>query len=259
MKRILLIVILLISLKSYSSQITIGLNTKNIVAWNIWEYQDGELKQYLFLYNKDIEGMNIEIKLKRFEVVDYNFKLIKTDLTFHKIVLKPDELIKLAYPQKTTDLDFMEFFENQKSVGLMAINSVQPKKSFVRKKYRYYSNEYVNSGRLMFWIRLESIFDQNTKISFEAILRRKDDFQLIKILNNENNFRSLNKNLTDLKSSDKSIIALSKKNKRANVELVKKQKNDSIIIITIFSNYVELGNLTSSRYGKIVIFSGKSA
>ena len=254
MKKILLIFILLYGLNSYSSQIAIGLVTNDLIVWNIWEYNDGELKQYLILYNKDFKRKDIKIKLKRLKEVGTNFEVVKTNKIFHHISLKPVQLLKLEYPKKTERLDFMDFFDNHKSIGLMQINSDRPKKSFVQKKYSYYSNESINSGYLGYWVRIESIFNHESEIGFESKLRRKGDVQLIKIIDDVESFVNQNVYLTDLKSTDNSIIELNSRKTRASAKLRKVKFEKGIILITISMNYIEQGNLISISNSRIGIF-----
>lgn len=257
MKKILLISILFYGLNSYSSQIVIGLVTDDIIAWNIWECYEGELKHFLILYNKDFKRKNIEIKLKRFKEVGTNFEVVKTNKTFYQISLKPDQLLKLEYPKKVERLDFMDFFDSHKSIGLMQINSDRPKESFVQKKYGYYSNESINSGYLGYWVRIESIFNPESEIGFESNLRRKGDVQLIKIIDDVESFYNQNVYLTDLKSTDNSIIELNSRKTRASTKLRKVKFEKGIIPITISMNYIEQGNLISISNSRIVIFRRK--
>jgi hypothetical protein len=257
MKKILLISILFYGLNSYSSQIAIGLVTDDIIAWNIWEYNNGKLKQYLILYNKDFKRRDIEIKLIRFKEVGSNFEVVKTNITFYQISLKPNQFLKLKYPKKIERLDFMNFFDSHKNIGLMSINSNRPKESFVQKKYGYYSNESINSGNLGYWVRIESIFDPESEISFESKLRRKGDVQLIKIIDDLESFVNQNVYLTDLKSTDNSIIELNSRKTRASTKLRTVKLEKGIILITISMNYIEQGNLISISNSRIGIFRRK--
>ena len=72
MKKILSLLALLIILKVNASAIGMGLNSPNIYAVNVWENNKGQLKHYLYIYNKSEKHVKIVIKQNLSLSIIYN-------------------------------------------------------------------------------------------------------------------------------------------------------------------------------------------
>lgn len=257
MKPLLLLVFLLFAgIKSYASQLVIGLSSKSLIAWNIWEYKHGELKQHLLLFNQGEKEINVEIKEKRFSDNGNTFSEITTDSTFYKLDLAPGKLMKLAYPQVKGSMVYMEFLENQEDIGLMEINLAHPPAAFVQKKFGYYSNESINSGELGYWVKLSSIYDPKAKISFglDEQGRKYEVSQLIKVLKPGEEISRDKEELSALKDTDESILEVSKGKKEAAFKLNETTGNQPFIPVSLFANHLSNGRLLMSAFNRIGIF-----
>lgn len=257
MKKLFLITLLFLTgLESYASQLVVGLTSENLVAWNIWEYKQGELKQYLLLCNQGEQKINMEIKEKRFSDNGISFRDISTDTTYFKLDLAPGKLVKLAYPQVKGKLVFMEFLENQKDIGIMEINLTRPPTAFVQKKFGYYSNEGINSGLLGYWVKLSSIYDLKAKISFglDEQGRKYEVSQLIKVLKPGEQIPRDKMELSAEKATDKSILEVSKGKKEEIFRLTETTGNNGFIPVSLFANHLEKGRLLMSAFNEIGIF-----
>lgn len=257
MKKILpLLLLLLVSLKSYSSQLAIGLISENLVAWNVWEYKHGELKQHLLLFNQSKKEIAVTIKEKRYYDNGITFKDISTDTTFHELALAAGKLVKVPYPQSTGKMVFMEFLEDGEKIGLLEINPAHPPKAFVQKKYGYYSSEGINSGLLGFWVKLTSIYDPNATISFgyDQGQRKYEMSQLIKVLQPGEEIPRDQIELAARKATDKSILEINPRQKEASFRIKEKAAGRRFIPVPLLANHLEKDRLLMSAFTEIGIF-----
>ncbi len=256
MKKILIVLLFLFSLKAHASQLLIGLFSENIVAWNIWEYKDGVLQHHLLLFNKGKSARELQIKQKSFKAKDTSFEVVPTDVTFHQLSLDPGQLVKVAYPQRTDEARFMEFFENRESIGMLEIREEEPAKAFVDKKYGFYSNEGINSGPLGYWVKLKSIHDPKTEVvfGFDLKLSKKEHSQLIKVLKHDQNIPQDQSDLAVLKAADKTIIEISQPKSEAVFNLDLNPEEKSFQPVFLFSNHFENRRMFMSAMKWIGIF-----
>lgn len=260
MKKYLIVLFCIIQIQSYASQIAVGIFSKNVIAWNIWEYNKGKLKHYLYLFNQSNEKIKVEVKLKKFKSDGgTGFEEVKTNKVFFKVKLTSNQILKLSYPEKSDRLDFMEFFENDKRIGLLNFNSDKPNQSFINDKYKFYSNSSFNNGSGIFWIRFESVFSPITEVGIIAKLNPKDyDYYLIKLItrdketdDGESSWTKLNK----LQKSDESIIKLDKSANPYTFKLQRDFEQKKFISLIFIMEFVKDGKMQSAENGRIPIFN----
>ncbi len=189
-----------------SAEIPVGLTSNNIFTWSVWENDKGVLKHYLYIYNKTKKEIKLQIKLKKFKP---NGEEMNVDKEIYKTFLAPTRITKLDYPTTTDKLSYMNFFEDGKTVGVIAFNMEEPQRSFVDNKFRFYTNAGVNASKGSVWMRIESIYNVNSEIGFTTLIKNDTDVFLLKITDaNTGDANSYLGKLDSLKQTDATILKL---------------------------------------------------
>ncbi|HEX8328251.1 MAG TPA: hypothetical protein VF629_11970 [Hymenobacter sp.] len=196
MKKLLLLLLLVLHVPAWGSQIVVGLTSDNLISWSVWERQGSTLKHYLLLYNKGTQEVDVKIKLKRFASVGTNFKDVPTNRTFFHVTVPPHQLLQLKYPKKLLRSDYTEYFENDKAIGLLPATTDQPGKALLNDSYRFYTDQGINARHLNYWVALESIDDLPNRISLTAAHKfyppsemLKQEYHLVKLYPGGPNYR----------------------------------------------------------------------
>ncbi|MBC8085074.1 MAG: hypothetical protein H7Z21_17900 [Hymenobacter sp.] len=220
-----------------ASQIVTGLRSENLVAWSVWEKQGLRLKHYLLVYNNGAQPLQIDVKLKKLRSVSTNFEDVHTNNTFFRQLLHPKQLVKFPYPRKAADLEFFEFFEAGKSVGLMTIDTSRPNAALLKEPYHFYSNQGMNSGEMLYWVALESIYTVPAHIRITAESRFRNQYYLTKLCPAYDENFSWPYKLDSLSTQDASIIKFDSARTSATLPVPSNQS-------TLNSNFVKLILLT---------------
>jgi hypothetical protein len=61
MKKYIFILIVISQIPCFASQIIVGLRSNKLIVKNIWERNNGELKHFLYIYNKTQKEITLEI------------------------------------------------------------------------------------------------------------------------------------------------------------------------------------------------------
>ncbi|HET6228159.1 MAG TPA: hypothetical protein VFF27_17900, partial [Bacteroidia bacterium] len=158
MKKYLSLLALVLIVKAHASTIGLGLNSTNIYAISVWENNKGQLKHYLYLYNKSDKHVKLVIKQKKFKWVGSVPEEIKApEKELYKTELAPGRITKFDYPLTPPAGNYMNFIENGKEVGLLDFNAAEPERTIVEEQYKYYFNNGISGGSTMFWFKFESI------------------------------------------------------------------------------------------------------
>ena len=168
MRKELLLLLLVLHVPAWGSQIVVGLASDNLVSWSVWERKGNALKHYLLLYNKGPQQMEVKIKLRRFSSDGSQFTNVPTNQTFFHVAVGARQLVRLKYPKKQLGLDFMEYFENGQSIGLLPASTDRPGKAVLNNQYRFYTNQGANSGQMGYWLAFESIDAPPTRLVLTA-------------------------------------------------------------------------------------------
>lgn len=257
MKSCFIILLVFVGLQSFASGITVGLHSENLIAWSVWESNEGKLKHQLLIFNKGKEKINVEIKLKQFKAGETGFEEINGDKTIHKANVGSNQLVKTDYPEKSTELDFMEFFENDKSVGMLRISTIAPAPSFITKKFKFYSSEALNTGDLGYWIRLVSIYDPNTEVGISTEMS-EGGYDLIKIITNEKEMETYWSKLFALHPSDTTILKLSGAGNSAAAHFKGTWGEKKVLTFPILKEHVSGDKVTGISGGKAIPVFRKS-
>jgi hypothetical protein len=191
MKRILFILLMLGQLPALASQIVVGLRSDNLLSWGVWEREGTRLKHYLLLYNKGSQPLTVTIREQRFRPAGSNFADVGTHKLLHRTQLKAQQLVRLRYPASRGKLDFMEYFENGASIGLLPINARRPDAvALGGVAYRFYTSEGANSDGMSYWLAFNSLYSPPTHLQLTAeptepraagLRRGEEEYGLVKL------------------------------------------------------------------------------
>ena len=228
MKKYIFILIIISQIPCFASQIVVGLSSKNIIVKNIWERNSGELKHFLYVYNKTQKEINLEIKLNSFESNGTNFHLADSH-TIYTNQIAPNLITKFEYPQSSTNLDFMCFIEDGIDIGLLNFNAKEPEKSFVNDQYNFYSNEIDRSVEISLWLRYKSLSDPSSEVGVLSI-EKASDYLLLRFANDsKNDLKKYEGKLDSLQKTDKSIIKLDQSNNVYTFKLNKDFRKENVL------------------------------
>ena len=137
MKKILSLLALLIILKVNASAIGMGLNSPNIYAVNVWENNKGQLKHYLYIYNKSEKHVKIVIKQKKYKWVGTVAEELKApEKELYKTELAPGRITKVDYPLIPGPGNYMNFTQHGIEIGLLDFNAAEPERAIVEDQYK---------------------------------------------------------------------------------------------------------------------------
>ncbi|HEX8659576.1 MAG TPA: hypothetical protein VF690_18690 [Hymenobacter sp.] len=188
MRKAFILLLLVLHMPAWGSQIVVGLRSDNLISWSVWERNDNTLTHYLLLYNKGQQQVDVKIKLRRFATVGTNFKDVPTNRTFFHVSLPAHQLLRLKYPKKLLRSDYTEYFENDKSIDLLPATTDQPNKSVLTAPYRFYTNQGLDARYLGYWVAFESIDETPKRLALTAAHRFnspsetiKEEYHLVKL------------------------------------------------------------------------------
>lgn len=206
MPRLLLFFLVFLQLPAQASQIAVGLWSKNLLAWDVWE-KDQQLTHRLLLHNQGARPIEVEIRLLRFKTVNNQFVTVPTHKVLHKVQLAPRQLLQLRYP-KPGGNDYMEFFENGRRIGLLEINGTPPSAPALQAGFRFYSGTSANSGQLGYWLGFDALYGGPSRLGFYAPKRYPEQYQLVKITVGYDTLSRAPSNLDSLRTLDPAILRL---------------------------------------------------
>jgi hypothetical protein len=135
-------------------QIITGINAKYLNVWRFWKNESGKSKHQMLIFNPTDKTINVSIKQKVYESHGSWFreKLEAKKKLAGPWNLKPYDYVIASVPHKPEGqkLAFMEFLENEKTVGLLDFGDDSPK-NLNPNYYSILSCERLNSGYSGFW------------------------------------------------------------------------------------------------------------
>ena len=210
-----LFVLVILIIKSHAGNpntLGLGLNSSNIYAINVWENNKGQLKHYLYIYNKSEKHVKILIKQKKYKWVGNVAEELKApEKELYKAELAPGRITKLDYPLSPGAGNYMNFSENGKEIGLLDFNSAEPERVLVEEQYKYYLNNGISGGSSMFWFKFESLSAFDTKMGISCKTKATNERYVLKQMDTAEDKLQ---NLDSLSQTDKTIIKLDPTNNK---------------------------------------------
>lgn len=93
---------------------------------------------------------------------------VETNQTFFHLTLAAHQLVRLKYPKELLRSDCTEYFESERSIGLLPASTGRPGKAMLNDHYCFYADQGINSGPSGYWLALESIDALPTRIVLTA-------------------------------------------------------------------------------------------
>ena len=247
MKKLIILLFCILHFTSHAGQIAAGIHSKDLIVWQMWETTGG-LKHYLYVYNKTTAEIKLTIKLKRFEshADNSNFEIVPTDKTFSETSLPAEQLTKIPYPEKEMELDFMDFFVANASIGLLNFITDKPDATFINSAYKYYALNF--SGPAKAWLRFASIYDPNTTVGITVKLPNATDYYLVKVLDNDLSGEASWGKLHTLQATDASIIKLDNSSAPYTFNLHKSFGTEKIAMLIMNTEYVQVRDIKNGTY-----------
>lgn len=159
MRKVLLLLFLLGQLPALASQIVVGLRSDKLISWGVWEREGTTLEHYLLLYNKSSQPLNLVIREWNSEAASPARCAVSKLKSLYRSKLPTKQLVRLRYPKLRAN-GFMEYLEDNASVGVLPSNTDRPDAAVLRgEAYRYYTNEGANSGglRYCYWLAFNAL------------------------------------------------------------------------------------------------------
>lgn len=254
MKKCLLLLLVVLTVRVFGGQIPVGLNSDNIHAWGVWENEKGVLKHYLYVYNKTKKEIKLQIKLKKYKPAGNDFEEVKMDKEIYKTALAPARVTKLDYPANSDRMCYMNFFEDGKSIGVIPFNMEEPLRSFVDNKYKYYSNDVINKLKAGLWMRFVSINDPLTDMSFSTNLKNPNEAVFVKIISlkgeDESKYQA---KLDSLQQADKTILKLDPSAPLQTIKLQGDLGGNKFIALPLIVQYMQNGKEVGRIFSKVYI------
>ncbi|TGE22362.1 hypothetical protein E5K00_19155 [Hymenobacter aquaticus] len=198
--------LLLLQLPTRASQVVVGIVSKNLLVWDVWEKDPQNLTHRLLLHSSAAQDVRVEIRLRQYREMN------RVPAPRGKVVfrgkLPPGQLTQLRYPHSPTGHDFLEVFENGRSVGLLEINSRRPEAALVQNGLRFYTNTGANGGPLDYWLGFESLYAGPSRLVFHRFQGYPEEYQLVQIRPGLDTLFHRPANLDSLAASDPSILRL---------------------------------------------------
>jgi hypothetical protein len=254
MKKYVILLLIIFQLKSFASQVPVGLTSNNVFTWSMWENDKGQLKHFLYLNNKSQKEVKIQIKLKKYKSVGTGFEEIKADKEIHKVFLPPNRITKIDYPINADKMSFMEFVEDGKSIGLLSFNMEEPQRSFVDNKYKYYTNAGTNGSKTGAWIRIVNVYDPHTELSIMSTIKNATDICFMKIVNSGGTATQLPAQLDSLQASDKSILKFDQVNNLYTVKLQGDFGKEKYVLFPVLIELLQNGKRSADMGNTIAVF-----
>ena len=231
MKKYFCLFALLVVFKVNAGAIGLGLNSSNIYAINVWENNKGQLKHYLYIYNKSDKHVKIQIKQKKYKWVGTNAEALKApEKELYKTELAPGRITKVDYPLIPPAGNYMNFSENGKEIGLLDFNAAEPERAIVEEQYKYYLNNGTSGGSTMFWFKFESLSAFNTKMGISCKTKAVNERYVLKQINVSENS---SQNLDSLSQTDKTVIKIDPANNKFDGK-VEGDFGQEKIVLTLF-------------------------
>jgi len=233
-------------------QLVMGLTSKNLYALGVWENNKGQLKHYIYIYSKSQKQVKLVINLKKYKGdVTTGFEEVKAgEKELYKTELAPGRITKLDYPPINLRLNFMEFVEDGKSIGLLDFNTSEPERVNVEEQYKFYINNGINGGKENFWIKLESISEYDKKMGISYSPKNPNEVYFIKVLNEGFEPKDYEGKLDSLKQTDKDILKFDPTTVKSESKLTGNFGPQKIVlvyfVVDIFENGKKKGSKTIS-------------
>lgn len=160
MRKVLLLLFLLGQLPALASQVVVGLHSDKLISWGVWEREGTTLTHYLLLYNKSSQPLHLVIREWNSEAASSAHRAAGKLKILHRSKLPAQQVVRLPYPKTRAKAGFMEYFEDNASVGVLPSNTDRPDAAALRgETYRYYTNEGANSGGLhcCYWLAFNAL------------------------------------------------------------------------------------------------------
>ncbi|TGE23041.1 hypothetical protein [Hymenobacter metallicola] len=198
--------LLLLHLPARASQVVVGLVSKNLLVWDVWEKDQQKLTHRLLLHSSAAQAVPVELRLRQYQ------QLNRVPAPRGKVVfrgqLHPGRLTQLPYPKAPTGHDFLEVFENGRSVGLLELNSRRPAAALVQNDLRFYTNSGANGGPLDYWLGFESLYAGPSRLVFHRFQGHAEEYELVQIKPGLDTLTHRPANLDSLAAFDPSILRL---------------------------------------------------
>lgn len=245
MKKILCLLALLAVLKIDASTIGLGLNSPNVYAVNVWENNKGQLKHYLYLYNKSDKHVKLVIKQKKYKWVGTVPEELKApEKELYKTELAPGRITKVDYPLIPGPGNYMNFTENGKEIGLLDFNAAEPERAMVEEQYKYYFNNGITGGSTMFWFKLESVSAFDTKIGISCKTKATNERYVLKQMDGS---EDKSQNLDSLSQTDKTIIKLDPTNNKYEGKVKGSFEQEKIVLVFFRAETYQNGKLAGTQ------------
>jgi hypothetical protein len=245
MKKYFSLFALFLIVNTHASTIGLGLNSTNVYAVSVWENNKGQLKHYLYLYNKSEKHVKLVIKQKKYKWVGTVPEEIKApEKELYKTELAPGRITKFDYPLTPPAGNYMNFMENGKEIGLLDFNGAEPERAIIEDQYKYYFNNGVNGGSSMFWFKFESISAFDTKMGISCKTKNANERYVLKQVSPS---EDRSQNLDSLSQTDKTVIKLDPTNNKYTAKVQGNFGQEKIVLIFFRAETYQNGKFVSSQ------------
>ncbi|HRG38497.1 MAG TPA: hypothetical protein PK289_08195 [Bacteroidia bacterium] len=244
MKKIISVLALLIIITNVNA-IGLGLNSSNLYAIGVWENNKGQLKHYLYMYNKSEKHVKVVIKQKKYKWVGAVAEELKApEKELYKTELAPGRITKVDYPLIPGPGNYMNFSENGKEIGLLDFNATEPERAIVEDQYKYYFNNGTNGGSTMFWFKFESVSAFDTKMGISCKTKATNERYVLKQMDGA---EDKPQNLDSLSQTDKTIIKLDPTNNKYEAKVKGNFGQEKIVLVLFKAETYQNGKFVGSQ------------
>lgn len=245
MKKYICLLVVLLVVRINASALGLGLNSAAVYAISVWENNKGQLKHYLYIYNKSDKHVKLVIKQKKYKwsgAVAEELKAPEKEL--YKTELAPGRITKVDYPLIPAPGNYMNFSENGKEIGLLDFNATEPERAIVEEQYKYYFNNGINGGSSMFWFKFESVSAFDTKIGISCKTKATNERYVLKQMNSS---EDAPQNLDSLSQTDKSVIKLDPTNNKYAAKVQGNFGQEKIVLVFFKAETYQNGKLAGTQ------------
>lgn len=170
MKKYLFALLLLGQLPALASQIVLGLRSDNLISWDVWAREGTTLRHYLLLYNKSAQPLNVTIREQRFPAAGPAAATGSSPRRLARQELAPRQWLRLRYPKSRAGLAYLEYFEQNVSIGLLPLNAHRPDAATLAgPPYHYYTNSAANASELRYWLAFNALDTPPAQLRLTAV------------------------------------------------------------------------------------------
>ena len=216
MRIVFILLVLLAQLPARASQIVVGIRSKSLLVWDVWE-QKKQLEHRLLLHNQGAVEIELVVRRQRFAEIGTQFQKSPAAKVLYRVRVRPHELVQLSYPRQRSGREFMEFTENGRNVGLLELDDAAPSPAARVGQHRFYASKGSNSGHLGFWLGFETLHAGAAPALMTFYLPKVYDeqYQLVKVTAGMDTLSHRSANLDSLAATDPTILRLSNQQPRA--------------------------------------------